>query len=379
MGLPETEGFDFLSYLLGLQVGSLQDNQTTDASLLMPKGDQTASAEEILAPEVKEKELSQWNPIFPGLTAEAKPGSQPTVDKSEVGSAELVTSGSTGQGMTPAMFHRSSSMETAGNSRAASELGEGSKASEQVVASSRQATQKYAAFQAPVEGQKEVTAQVQEGSDGKLASKFAAKAELVHGEKHARKRDHVSSMENPFTLNATTGGAAQVQDAAGPVAENNVSSSVPELFQNVESMARSGGGKMTVHLSPPELGQVQIQVTARGKNVEIEMTSDNDLTKSVLEGGLGDLKSSMQAQDLVLNKMEVHVSRESSSFGDGQFAGFAQGQPQQFAHGSMDQRQSQSQGRPFAPESNPSSLTRMNAPAAVRQMASSSGRVDIRI
>jgi flagellar hook-length control protein FliK len=88
--------------------------------------------------------------------------------------------------------------------------------------------------------------------------------------------------------------------------------SVPQLFQRVDSMIHQGGGKMVVSLNPPELGQVEVQVVAKGKRIEIEMKSDSERTKTLLQNHVSDLKHSMQSHDLVLSKMDVQVARETS-------------------------------------------------------------------
>ena len=68
---------------------------------------------------------------------------------------------------------------------------------------------------------------------------------------------------------------------------------------------------MTVSLNPPHLGQVEVQVTARGKRVEIEMKSQNSATKALLESHVADLRHSMHSKDLQLSKIEVHVAKEA--------------------------------------------------------------------
>ncbi|NBX76140.1 MAG: flagellar hook-length control protein FliK [Proteobacteria bacterium] len=107
---------------------------------------------------------------------------------------------------------------------------------------------------------------------------------------------------------------------------------VPEVFHKVESMVHQGGGKMTLVLSPPELGQVEIHVSTKGKNVEVSVKSDNDFAKMAIEGQVADLQQSLQSQDLNLAKIEVHVSREMDpSFLENQYAGFSR-------QGSFDQQ-----------------------------------------
>ena len=66
--LSETGDFDFLSYLLGLQATTSEENSAAiDPGLLAPRlnTEEIALAEEGASSQ-KEKELSQWNQIFPG-------------------------------------------------------------------------------------------------------------------------------------------------------------------------------------------------------------------------------------------------------------------------------------------------------------------------
>lgn len=87
-----------------------------------------------------------------------------------------------------------------------------------------------------------------------------------------------------------------------------VQAQTPEWVTNTESLARAGGGKMTIALTPPELGKVEIEVVTRGKNVSVEMRSENDGARKALESGMADLKSALLGQDLVLSRSEVKVA-----------------------------------------------------------------------
>jgi flagellar hook-length control protein FliK len=80
-----------------------------------------------------------------------------------------------------------------------------------------------------------------------------------------------------------------------------------EWVTRTESLAQQGGGKMTIALTPPELGKVEIEVITRGKNVEVEIRSETDGARKALESGMSDLKSALLGQDLVLSKSEVKV------------------------------------------------------------------------
>jgi flagellar hook-length control protein FliK len=137
-------------------------------------------------------------------------------------------------------------------------------------------------------------------------------------------------------------------------------------------------------LTPPHLGQVEIQVTTRGKKVEIEMKSQSDLAKVTLESQLSDLKQSLHGQDLQLTKVEVQVDRDvARTFTGNSFAALANGnQTFQGSHGFHGQQQSQA-GRQWAQASTTSTTGRITGQpegmVRTRSTASGNGRVDIRI
>jgi flagellar hook-length control protein FliK len=156
----------------------------------------------------------------------------------------------------------------------------------------------------------------------------------------------------------------------GPAAPH----SVPHLFTRVESMAQQGGGKMTVSLTPPELGKVEVEVTMRGKRVELRMTSENEAAKSVLQSGLGDLKRSLEGQNLQLSHADVHIARDTA--GNSQTpmqsggGGFFASQQQESRSGSQGWNQP---SRVIPPQE-----SRME-PVVARPRAVGNGRVDVRI
>jgi len=156
--------------------------------------------------------------------------------------------------------------------------------------------------------------------------------------------------------------------------------SVPEVFQKVDSLVHNGGGKMTVSLTPPDLGQVEIQVVTKGKNVEIKVKSDNDFAKMAIEGQVADLQQSLQNQDVNLSKIEVQVTKEMSpSFLENQFAGFFQSGNNPYQNsGAFQERDNL--GTPWERKSFGSqSKPMVTASSALRPEYRETGRVDIRI
>ena len=144
---------------------------------------------------------------------------------------------------------------------------------------------------------------------------------------------------------------------------------------------------MTVTLTPPHLGQVEIQVTTRGKKVEIEMKSQSDLAKSVIESKLGDLKQSLQGHDLHLTKVEVNVGQGSprDPFRPGNSFTSLAGGSQSFQQSQGFANQQSQAGRSFAQGNSPNSMqartgsVESHPTKMAQRRARTPGRVDIRI
>lgn len=132
---------------------------------------------------------------------------------------------------------------------------------------------------------------------------------------------------------------------------------------------------MTLSLTPPELGQVEIEVTTKGRNVEVSVKSDNDFAKAAIESQVADLQQSLQEHDLNLSKIEVQVSREMDpSFLENQFSGFSkQGNFYQQSQGFSQDSLNRKSWDLAADEASPRPVSMM------QKSLTGNGRLDIRI
>lgn len=144
-----------------------------------------------------------------------------------------------------------------------------------------------------------------------------------------------------------------------------------DLLKTVQTLSHQGGGKMVVSLYPPDLGQVEVSVTTRGNRVEIKMTPENQAAKSIIESGLTDLKHAMQAQDLVVSKLEVNFAKPGAFEGGISWLS-ADAHSQRFDGFREPQREPQSQ-RGKTTRIEPISTALMDG------RAFPSGRLDVRI
>lgn len=367
----ETGDFDFLGYLLGLQAtqadeGTTGIEQGLVATRLNPS-DIVDKAEEGDAP--KGKELSQWNQIFPGLSPlVASSPTTPVVVKSEETEAAPL----------PARLAANLWTSAPAAGKVSVEDQKGAPTAQLQLSNTELPTPRNQVIDRYNSTQPE-TAPVHLAANPAKSGKADFEVEVVKpGEDKKR-----LSQDTTVDFDGVSASRPMVSSPVSQMVETKPEAqgtTVNELFQKVETMFHQGGGKMTVHLSPPELGQVQIQVSSRGKRVEIEMKSDNDFGKSVLESKLGDLRQSLQSQDLVLSKMEVHVSRESSAFGESNFSNLSQGSGtfQNPSHGFTENRQ---QERGFNGSRSNNAGRFSPAPIAPTRVGTSigNGRVDVRI
>ncbi|MBY0371874.1 flagellar hook-length control protein FliK [bacterium] len=105
---------------------------------------------------------------------------------------------------------------------------------------------------------------------------------------------------------------ASVEKPAETFATQAKAVALPQVRPTLDSLIAQGGGKMTLELDPPELGRLTIEVTTRGKHVELSIQSDNDQVRAALESGLPDLQQALQTQDLQLSHAEVKSGGEAS-------------------------------------------------------------------
>ncbi len=430
-GTPETGEFDFMNYLLGLQVSPLDltgDGSEVDLTGTAAKatsGKDGAKAEDALFSIFQKKNDPSWNLIFPNAQVTNQPVNplEPQeVEGTEIGNPAAKTAMETTnplQGLNPKSGMNNvapeASLKVDSNEKVqdafslsptqGAETRVDEKQANPLVAKAQKelAIQKYAPTAKPNTNALEGNTLSPVQRNGKTETFVAdnnglvnsqqtvsashelnLKEEIEKNEGLSRKRNAGES-ELSNTGVAFDGKALQASTTAAPVSKGEVThatTTVPELFQKVESMVHHGGGKMTVSLNPPSLGHVEIQVTTRGKNVEIQMKSQTDFAKSAIESKITDLKHSMQVQDLNLSKMEVHVSREADrSMNGNQFANLNQGtfHNQQQSHGFQRDAKENNSWQGQQTSMNPKVTTHVAPVQMARSAAATRGGVDIRI
>ncbi len=414
-GAPETGMFDFMNYLLGLQ-GQSQDwlEVTTEnpLSLGLKSGEENKAQDDALLSLFDKKDQSSLNPIalsslFPQANNSMAQMIQPkngTVNLQEIGEGSKAHGGSSQSAeLKNALF----ALDSLGGNSLQMLQRTTEKSDNIIKESANSKAQKDSALQQYLSQQgahsktdfsksvykNTVTPASQQGEGN---SEISLSEGLKHNELSSKEHQKTEGKSkghhlDPNSLNnlaMSVDGKSPTNPSVSSGVESqgqSVRMTVPQLFEKVQGMVHHGNGKMTVSLNPPDLGQVEIHVTTRGKNVEISMKSENDFAKSAIESSLNDLKSSMEAQDLNLTKMEVQVHRDLNKQIQSDFTSAWVGQENLFqqSRGFSREHSSESPWREPSGSHSPKAIgasMRMGGISSVsRAMSVGDGRVDIRI
>lgn len=83
---------------------------------------------------------------------------------------------------------------------------------------------------------------------------------------------------------------------------------VPDFVQNAQVMVREGGGEMKVTLHPEGLGEVAMKVSVDQGKVNVQMITESDEAKRLIEHQLGELKSQLTSNHLQVSDIKVDTA-----------------------------------------------------------------------
>lgn len=120
---------------------------------------------------------------------------------------------------------------------------------------------------------------------------------------------------------------------------------INEIIRQAQVIVKEGGGEMKMELRPEGIGHVHLKVMVQDGKVDVQMLTESDSAKKLLESGLDDLKLQLAANKLQVETMKVEAGADAAfkkfeqSMGDQQ-----REQARQFASDFMgqfrDERQS---------------------------------------
>jgi len=148
-----------------------------------------------------------------------------------------------------------------------------------------------------------------------------------------RQEDHFANVSQARTGSAT----GRVSENTGPLRPQVI---IPQVVEGASHLLRSGSGRVTITLHPPQLGTIDMDIQVRDNKVSMLMLADNHEVKQVLESSLTHLRNALSEQGLQVDRVDVLVQdrsgnefagllheRGSSAEGRGQVGGGGQSGP----------------------------------------------------
>lgn len=98
---------------------------------------------------------------------------------------------------------------------------------------------------------------------------------------------------------------------------NSLPDPLPKIFDKLIFMARGGEQRGSIHISPPELGRLDMEIVVKQGNLQAHLNAENPLVKEIIEANLGQLKQQLADQGFFVGKFDVTVGRDPRQQGDG--------------------------------------------------------------
>lgn len=160
---------------------------------------------------------------------------------------------------------------------------------------------------------------------------------------------NAASAFNPAPVTEKTGTGPAGMLGQRPVATaQDEQANVKELLRQAQLAIKKGGGEVKMDLKPEGVGQVRLKVSVQDGQVNVQMLTQNDEAKRLLEKGLHELKSNLAAHQLKVENVKVDVGQELQKHMDKQSDDQARQSARQFANDVMgqfrDERQAFQQG-----------------------------------
>lgn len=138
-----------------------------------------------------------------------------------------------------------------------------------------------------------------------------------------------------------------------------------DVVRNAQLLLRNGGGEMKMQLKPEGVGEIHLKVAVKNGQVAVQMLTESDSAKKLLENGIEDLKTSLAQNKLHVDALKIEVGTEMAKqrFEQSQqesgreqarqlaqdFLGSFRQDREAFRHGFADQSGFRSYGQPRRP------------------------------
>jgi flagellar hook-length control protein FliK len=89
---------------------------------------------------------------------------------------------------------------------------------------------------------------------------------------------------------------------------------LPKILDRMLWMIQGGEQKGRIHISPPELGRLDLDLVIKHGHLQAQLSAENPQVKELIEANLGQLKQHLADMGLVIDRFDVMVGLEQNPF-----------------------------------------------------------------
>jgi flagellar hook-length control protein FliK len=120
--------------------------------------------------------------------------------------------------------------------------------------------------------------------------------------------------QQPAQAAATAKPAAEATNTPASLQAQFSEANHPQIVSDIQGKLLPDGGTMNLRLNPPELGTMHVRVEVRDGVISASFSAEKDQTAKLLSHSLGDLKTSLEAQGITVEKLHVtQLPKDSTS------------------------------------------------------------------
>jgi flagellar hook-length control protein FliK len=146
----------------------------------------------------------------------------------------------------------------------------------------------------------------------------------------------------------TTAAVVGAGQLTAPISAQDRADNLNEIISKAQFIAKNGGGEMKVELKGNEMGPMNLKVSIDKGQVSIQMVTQSEKTRKLIEDNLQDLKTSLSTHKLHVDDLKVELADGFQKQMDGQNSQQSREQSReaaaQFLSNMRDDRESNRQG-----------------------------------
>ncbi len=106
---------------------------------------------------------------------------------------------------------------------------------------------------------------------------------------------------------STPAAQAEADVQTGTAEQPDQAAQVEQIVRAMQSSLSRGGGRVTLQLSPPELGRLRVQMQIRGSDLTASFDTENEAAQTLLQNSLPQLRQALASQGLRLVDASVQI------------------------------------------------------------------------